>query len=132
MTRGAFAAVLASALVGCGSSTPDGVDGAIGGSDAGDAPSTVDAGMPTTLATSTLPYGIAVDRTHVYWTDPGDQTVLKVPLEGGTPVVLASNQANVNAIAVSANTTLKPSARSCTRTVSDSLARNASEPRPAK
>ena len=59
-------------------------------------------GAPTTLAASGWPYGIAVDGTHVYWTECSAYTVMKVPLGGGTPVTLASNQAEVWAIAVDA------------------------------
>ena len=51
-----------------------------------------DAG-PIALAHGPGPFAIAVDATHVYWTNllgnPG--SVMKVPLGGGTPVLLATS-----------------------------------------
>ena len=35
---------------------------------------------------------LAADSTHVYWTKWSGGEVMKVPLAGGTPVVLASGQ----------------------------------------
>lgn len=37
-----------------------------------------------------LPSGIAVDASHVYWTDQWANTVVKVPLGGGPPTEIAS------------------------------------------
>jgi hypothetical protein len=36
------------------------------------------------------PAATAVDATSIYWTAEGDGTVMKLPLAGGTPTVLAS------------------------------------------
>jgi hypothetical protein len=46
-------------------------------------------GSPTVLSTDQSPVGIAVDATDVYWCD-GVGSVMKMPLDGGTPVTLAS------------------------------------------
>jgi hypothetical protein len=46
------------------------------------------AGSPTHLAAATIPYGVAVDGTFVYWVDNDDGTVHKVPKSGGTALVL--------------------------------------------
>jgi hypothetical protein len=68
----------------------------------------VDGGAPVTLAFGqSLPYGIVVDDTSVYWTNAGtdgtiDGTVMKVSIGGGTPTTLASGQSSPWGIAVDA------------------------------
>ena len=48
--------------------------------------------------------GLAVDATHVYWTNArtAEGLVMKVALDGGTPVMIASQQATPNSVAVDA------------------------------
>jgi sugar lactone lactonase YvrE len=69
-------------------------------------------GVPVTLASMTSPEGIALDATHVYWTDGGtlnaknqsnhDGAVMRVPIAGGAPEVLASGLLQPSGIAVDA------------------------------
>jgi hypothetical protein len=56
-------------------------------------------GTPSPLA-SGAPVSIAVDGTHVYWTDASAGTVMKVAVDGGPPVLLASDQPTPTGIAV--------------------------------
>jgi hypothetical protein len=56
-------------------------------------------GAPTTLSTGPAASGIAVDGSSVYWTNE-DGTVMSVPVAGGTPTTLASDQQPSPAIAV--------------------------------
>src|ERR1019366_546737 len=60
--------------------------------------------QPVHLAGSqVLPAGIRVDATSVYWTNIGtnaDGTVLKIPLEGGSTVTIATGQDGPYGIAV--------------------------------
>lgn len=48
-------------------------------------------GPVTALAASRHPLDIAVDATHVYWTDRLANTVMKVPIGGGTPATVATS-----------------------------------------
>jgi hypothetical protein len=48
-------------------------------------------GTTTTLVSGSTVGGVAVDSTNVYWTDPDDRLVLKVPVGGGTPVTVAES-----------------------------------------
>jgi sugar lactone lactonase YvrE len=57
---------------------------------------------PALAANLAHPNFIAVDAANVYWTDYGDGTVAKVPLDGGAPTVLASGQGSPAGIAVDA------------------------------
>ncbi len=55
---------------------------------------------PIKLVSGGAPQGIAVDAAHVYWTDSQSQSVIMVPLAGGTPTTLATKQVAPVAIAV--------------------------------
>ncbi|HZF55006.1 MAG TPA: hypothetical protein VE093_40425 [Polyangiaceae bacterium] len=56
-------------------------------------------------ASKKLPYAIAIDDEHVYWTNLLDGTVMRAPITGGeTPKVLADGQSNPIAITVDQET----------------------------
>jgi hypothetical protein len=63
-----------------------------------------DGGPPVTLSTTATiaPYGLAVGAMYVYWADNSAGTVMKAPLTGGSPTMLASGQVNPQNIAVDA------------------------------
>jgi hypothetical protein len=46
------------------------------------------------------PSWLVTDATHVYWTNVGDRTVMKVPIGGGTPELIAHVAGDPGAIAV--------------------------------
>ena len=60
------------------------------------------AASPTTLLTAGTPFALAIDASHVYWTDTAAGTICQAPLAGGNPVILASGQASPISIAVDA------------------------------
>jgi hypothetical protein len=63
-------------------------------------------GTATTLVSglnmTNLYTSIAVDATNVYWTNPNGASVMKVSLDGGAPITLASSQNNPASITVNA------------------------------
>ena len=62
-------------------------------------------GTPTTLAATggQGTQGIAVDDTHVYWSDGGSPgSVYKVPIQGGATMLLATNLQHPTGVAVDA------------------------------
>ncbi len=48
-------------------------------------------GSAAVVATGTSPWGITVDATTVYWSDPGAKSVSSIPIAGGTATTLATN-----------------------------------------
>lgn len=56
-------------------------------------------GAIATLASNQTVAAVAVDDSHVYWTDD-DSKVWRVPLAGGTPEAIATNQAMPTDIAI--------------------------------
>jgi hypothetical protein len=61
-----------------------------------------EAGAATTLATAAGPSAVAVDSTSVYYTDYLGNSIVKLPLAGGTPTTLAAGLGNPFALAVDA------------------------------
>ncbi|HTR54658.1 MAG TPA: hypothetical protein VMJ10_28395 [Kofleriaceae bacterium] len=62
-------------------------------------------GASVQIAATDEPIGIAVDDTNIYWSTFGSSanpvgTIVKQPIAGGAPVVLASNLATVGPIAI--------------------------------
>lgn len=56
-------------------------------------------GAAVTLASGSYPWGIAVDGKNVYWGDQQTKSVMKVPVDGGTPTLVASAVAGPGLIA---------------------------------
>jgi hypothetical protein len=56
----------------------------------------------TVIAAGHKPYGIALDKDNVYWTNQGDNTVMKAPKAGGAARRVATLQNKPGAIAVDA------------------------------
>jgi hypothetical protein len=86
------------AASGDGSATADGAAPS-------DAPSRPDSpfaiGPPETFATGqSKPWGVAVDDAYVYWTNEGDDTVMRAPKGGGEPAIIARSQAEPHRILV--------------------------------
>lgn len=70
-----------------------------------DAPLQGDAGFvvgpPEAFATGQgKPWGVAVDDAYVYWTNEGDENVMRAPKAGGPAVVIARDQAEPHRILV--------------------------------
>ena len=59
-------------------------------------------GLPQVVESFSGSMALAVDGTNLYWTEDLNGTVMKVPLAGGTPTVLASGQYGAVGIAVDA------------------------------
>jgi hypothetical protein len=81
------------ALAGCREDVPVGAASLGGG--AGEGGVAADPLAGEVLASEQSPGFIAVDRANVYWTNAlcdGGGSVMKVPIDGGAPVVLASGQ----------------------------------------
>jgi hypothetical protein len=57
-------------------------------------------GPASTLATGSIPIGVAVDGANVYWADFGDSTIDAVPLGGGKVTTLATGQTSCVGIAI--------------------------------
>jgi hypothetical protein len=61
--------------------------------------------QPTTIAQTDEPIGVAIDATNIYWSTFGSSdnpvgTIVKQPLLGGSPTVLATGLATVGPIAI--------------------------------
>lgn len=77
---------------------PDGAGeaGTGSGGAAADAPAAIDSSssaLPEIFASSQAkPWGVAVDDAYVYWTNEGDNTVMRAAKAGGAPMVIATGQ----------------------------------------
>jgi hypothetical protein len=56
--------------------------------------------VPSRSGFGVTPFGLAVDAENVYWADFNGGAVAKVPLDGGTPVTIASSLKGPQSIAV--------------------------------
>jgi sugar lactone lactonase YvrE len=60
-------------------------------------------GAPVALATSPAPIAAVSDGVNVYWSDAGNNTIRKVPIDGGTDSVVAAEQASPTEIVIDRN-----------------------------
>lgn len=58
-------------------------------------------GTPEKLSDEAFPQAIALDATHVYWSDAENDEIRRMPLDGGAVTVLASNQGDPRHLALS-------------------------------
>jgi hypothetical protein len=62
----------------------------------------VDAGGPATTVVTGHdgPFGLAVDASHIYWANIGDNTIKEAPLAGGPATTVVTSQGVPAGVAV--------------------------------